>query len=106
YISEFTERIDALEDQLSGGAGRRPERLARILALAEEEAEDLRQQARADAEEIRGAASREADETRAEATHQAEGIERSVIEIRATRGYLLEQLESLRNHLDQAIEYH
>ena len=107
YIREMWERaVQLQEDRPARPAAELPGRLATILELAENEADDMRTEAQARSDEIIAAAEARAQEMIENAAERCEEVESKIVELSATRDHLLAALAGLNQQLGRAIEYH
>jgi DivIVA domain-containing protein len=83
-----------------------PARLGQILALAEEEAHDIRERARVETRAITDQAVRDAEEMLIEATEERSAIERQVQQLAATRDSFLDDLRSLGAQMAHAAQHY
>jgi cell division septum initiation protein DivIVA len=107
YIREMWERAVRLqEDRPARPAAELSGRLAQILELANDEADDVRAEAHARSDEIIAAAEARAQEMIESAADRCEDVERKILELSATRDQLLAALAGLNQQLTRSIEYH
>ena len=107
YIREMWERaVQFQEDRAVTPAAELSGRLAQILELANDEADELRAEAQARGVEIVAAAEARAQEMIDSAAERCADIETKVLELSATRDHLLASLAGLNQQLTRAIEYH
>jgi cell division septum initiation protein DivIVA len=107
YIREMWERaVQLQEDRPARPAAELSSRLAQILELANEEADDVRAEAQARSDEIIAAAEARAQAMIESAAERCEEVESKIVELSATRDHLLAALAGLNQQLSRAIEYH
>jgi cell division septum initiation protein DivIVA len=107
YIREMWERaVQLQEDRPATPASELSGRLAQILELANDEADDVRAEAQARGDEIIAAADARAQAMIASAAERCDDVERKIRELSATRDHLLAALAGLNQQLTRAIEYH
>jgi DivIVA domain-containing protein len=87
-----------------GGGAELPARLGQILALAEEEAHDIRERARGETRAITDQASRDAEAILIEASEERRAIERQVQQLSATRDGFLDDLRRLSAQIAHAAQ--
>jgi cell division septum initiation protein DivIVA len=80
------------------------QRLAAILQLAEEEADQIRSRARADGESTTERASSEAERTVSDANQQRDAIEREIDDLSTVREGLVQRLVELLGQIHEATE--
>lgn len=112
YAIEVEDRAAAAESALlqcrrelatPGGEGV-PQRLAAILDLAKEEADEIRARAEADAEAMRHRATNDAERTVSEANEQRDAIQQETDDLFAIRRELLDQLVELGDRIQDATQ--
>jgi DivIVA domain-containing protein len=128
YLAQVTEYADKLEDRAlaaegslsrcstqlaearqrleSAGGGELAGRLAQILALAHEEADEIRERARADRQAVAEQAARDAQRVLDEAHERRLEIEAEIRRLSSTRGAFLDDLRNLGSRVTQATQYY
>jgi cell division septum initiation protein DivIVA len=114
-LGQAEQELAELRRQLAAsGGGELPARLEHILALATEEADEIRNRATAEAEELarrshaafeesRNRARAEAERTLADAVTYRETMDRQVAELEQARSHLLDRLTDLSNEISNAV---
>jgi len=98
------ELTEARRRLAADGGGELPARLAQILALAEEEAHEIREQARAEVRAITEQASRDAEQTLNEAVQERMAIAGQVQKLSATREAFVNDLNRLSAQIAEAAQ--
>jgi DivIVA domain-containing protein len=105
-LAKCSSELAEARRRLAVGAGAElPARLGQILALAEEEAHDIRERARVETRAITDQAARDAEAMLIEASEERSATEREVQQLKATRQSIVDDLRSLSAQIAHAAEH-
>jgi DivIVA domain-containing protein len=104
-LAKCSSELAEARRRLAAGSGAElPARLGQILALAEEEAHDIRERARIDTRSITDQAARDAEAMLIDAAEERSTIERQVQQLSATRAGFLGDLRRLSTQIAHAAQ--
>jgi DivIVA domain-containing protein len=105
-LAKCSSELAEARRRLAVGTGAElPARLGQILALAEEEAHDIRERARVETRAITDQAARDAEAMMIEAAEERSATEREVQQLKATRESILDDLRSLSAQIAHAADH-